>query len=89
MTFVAQPPYSPDLVAADFFLFPNLKSTLKGHRFNTYDEIQKHSKKELFAIPKEAFQKVFRRWQKLASAVLLAKETTLKATNLNKLYLSA
>jgi hypothetical protein len=48
----------------------------------------------LFAIPKEAFQKAFQSWQKrwercVASGVLLAKETTLKATNLNKLYLSA
>jgi hypothetical protein len=27
---VPQPPYSPDLAPADFFLFPRLKSTLKG-----------------------------------------------------------
>jgi len=63
-TVVPQPPYSPDLAPADFFLFPKLKSTLKGRRFNTFDEIQKNSTKELFAIPKEAFQKVFQSWQK-------------------------
>jgi transposase len=28
-TVVPQPPYSPDLASADFFLFPKLKSTLK------------------------------------------------------------
>jgi hypothetical protein len=28
-----QPPYSPDLGPADFFLFPKLKSTLKGRWF--------------------------------------------------------
>ena len=27
---VPQPPYSPDLAPADIFLFPKLKSTLKG-----------------------------------------------------------
>jgi histone-lysine N-methyltransferase SETMAR len=27
------PPYSPDLAPCDFFLFPRLKSTLKGKRF--------------------------------------------------------
>jgi len=32
---VPQPPYSPDLAPADFFLFPKLKSTLKGRRFQT------------------------------------------------------
>jgi transposase len=56
-TVVLQPPYSPDLAPADFFLFHKLKYTLKGHHFDTFDEIQKNSTKELFTIPKEAFQK--------------------------------
>jgi len=63
-TVVPQPPYSPDLSPADFFLFPKLKSTLKGRLFDTFDEIQKNSTKELFAIPKEAFQKPFQSLQK-------------------------
>jgi len=37
---VPHPPYSPDLVPADFFLFPKLKTTLKGRRFQTIEEIQ-------------------------------------------------
>jgi hypothetical protein len=45
-TVVPQPPYSPDLAPADFFLFPKLKSTLKGRHFDTFDEIQKNSKKD-------------------------------------------
>jgi len=28
------PPYSPDLAPCDFFLFPQLKKTMKGRRFN-------------------------------------------------------
>ena len=63
-TVVPQPSYSPDLGPADFFLFPKLKSTLKGRRFDTTDEIQKNSTNELFAIPKEAFQKASQSWQK-------------------------
>jgi hypothetical protein len=47
-----------------FILFPKLKPTLKGCRFDTFDEIQKNSTKDLFAIPNEAFQKVFQIWQK-------------------------
>jgi len=39
-TVVPQPPYSPDLAPVDFFPFPKLKSTLKGCRFDTSDEIQ-------------------------------------------------
>jgi transposase len=63
-TVVPQPSYSLDLAPADFFLFPKLKSTLKGRRFNTVDEILKHSTNKLFAIPKETFQKAFQSWQK-------------------------
>jgi len=37
---------------------------LKACRFDTNDEIQKNSTNELFAIPKEAFQKAFQSWQK-------------------------
>jgi hypothetical protein len=64
MTVVPQPSYSQDLAPADFFLFPKLKSTLKGHGFDTTDEIQKNLTNELFAILKEAFQKAFQSWQK-------------------------
>jgi transposase len=59
-TTVPQPLYSPDLAPADFFLFPKLKSTLKGRHFDTFDDIKKNSTKDLFTIPKEAFQT----WQK-------------------------
>jgi transposase len=64
MAIVPHPSYSPDLAPADFFLFPKLKSTLKGRRFETSDEIQKNSTKKLLAIPKEVFQKAFQGWQK-------------------------
>jgi len=63
-TVVPQPSYSPDLAPADFFLFSMLKSTLKGRRFDTIDDIEKFSTNELFAIPKEAFQKAFQSLQK-------------------------
>ena len=35
ITAVTQPHYSPDLVPCDFWLFPKLKSPLKGKRFQT------------------------------------------------------
>ena len=40
-------PYSPDLVPWDFWLFPKLKSPLKGKRFQTVSEIQKNSTGQL------------------------------------------
>ena len=33
ITQVCQPPYSPDLAPCEFWLFPKLKSSLKGRRF--------------------------------------------------------
>jgi transposase len=56
---VPHPPYSPDLAPADFFLFPKLKTTLKGRRFQTIEEIQENAIKELHAITKSAFQEAF------------------------------
>ena len=35
----AAPPYSPDLVPCDFWLFPTLKVHLRGLRFNMDDEV--------------------------------------------------
>jgi transposase len=53
---VPQTPYSPELAPADFFLFPNLKSSLKGRRFQTVEEIEENSILDLRAIPKNKFQ---------------------------------
>ena len=36
---MTQCPYSPDVAACDFWLFPKLKSPLKGRRFQTVNEI--------------------------------------------------
>ena len=67
-TVLPQPPYSPDLAPADFFLFPKLKSTLKGRRFESIEAIKTNSLAHLRSIPKTAFQECFRtlkkRWQR-------------------------
>ena len=43
-----QLPYSPDLVSDNFFLFPELKTPMKGKRSATIWEIQEKSKQERF-----------------------------------------
>jgi hypothetical protein len=40
MTVVPQPPYSPDLVLCDFFIFQKLNMVLKGGGFNVVTMIQ-------------------------------------------------
>lgn len=60
---VHQPPYSPDMAPCDFWLFPKLKTTLKGSRFESREEIMQNATAEMNTIPKEAFQKCFRQWK--------------------------
>ncbi|PNF19565.1 hypothetical protein B7P43_G17921 [Cryptotermes secundus] len=58
MTVIPQQPYSPDF----FLLFPKLKSTLKGCRFQI-EELEKNSLWDLHAIPQNAFQNGEKRWK--------------------------
>jgi hypothetical protein len=53
---VSHLPYSPDLAPADVFLFPELKTTLQGRRFQTTEEIQENAIRELRAITESVFQ---------------------------------
>jgi hypothetical protein len=57
--FVPHLPYSPD-----FLLFPKLKTSLKGRRFQTIEEIQENAITELRAIPEIAFQEAFQQLKK-------------------------
>jgi hypothetical protein len=43
--------YSPDLAPYDFWLFPKLKTALKGHRFSDITDIQGHMTTILKSIP--------------------------------------
>ena len=50
ITQVTQPHYSPDLVPCDSWLFPKLKSPLKGKRFQTINDIQENTTGQLVVI---------------------------------------
>jgi hypothetical protein len=62
---VPKPPYLPDLSPCDFFLFPKLKFHLKGHHFETVDNIQRVMTDQLMALPHEDFQHCYREWEQL------------------------
>lgn len=57
-------PYSPDLAPCDFFLFPKIKSALKGTRFESMEEVKRKSAELLNALTKEDFQHCFDQWKK-------------------------
>jgi histone-lysine N-methyltransferase SETMAR len=51
--------YSPNLAPADFFLFPKLKSQLKGKRFQDISTIQANVTEQIRSILKDSFKKSF------------------------------
>lgn len=60
---VPHPPYSPDLAPCDFFLFPRLKSDLRGQRFESSMAVVKKAEAVLKSMSQNGFQHVFQEWQ--------------------------
>jgi hypothetical protein len=60
---VSHQPYSPDLAPCEFFLFPRLKSTLKGKRFQEVADMQLNMTRQLQVIPKQAYQTCTEKWK--------------------------
>jgi len=58
-----QPPYSPDLAPCDLFLFQKPKLAMKGHHFESTEDIQRSVTQALNDIPQAAFQECYKQWQ--------------------------
>jgi len=56
---VSHPHYSPDVNPADFFMFPNLETTLKSRRFQIIEDIQENAISLKPAITDSGFQEAF------------------------------
>ncbi|XP_068213676.1 uncharacterized protein [Palaemon carinicauda] len=59
---VRNPPYSPDMAPCDFWLFPKLKTTLKGKRFESREDIMRKTTAELYIIPMSTLQRCYQQW---------------------------
>ena len=59
-----QPPYSPVLDLADFFLFPKLKRPMKGKHFATIEEIKRKIETEAVGENEQRLSEVFRGLEK-------------------------
>lgn len=55
VTKLPQPPYSHDLAAGDFFLFPKIETTFKGRNFDCIETVQAALTTALSDIHDEAF----------------------------------
>ncbi|KAL4092164.1 hypothetical protein QTP88_026717 [Uroleucon formosanum] len=58
------PPYSPDLAPCDFFLFPKIKSFLKGTHFQTVDDVKMKTAELLKELNESDWQHCFQEWQR-------------------------
>jgi len=63
ITALPRPQYSRDLASCDFFLFPKLKTHLKGHHFGTVENVQATATRALNNIPSEDFLHCYEEWQ--------------------------
>ena len=65
ITVCPHPPYSPYLAPRDFWLFPKVKMTMKGKRFESIQDIEAATTAQLKTLTKEDFQNYFRKLQEL------------------------
>ena len=61
---VPHPLYSPDLAPSDFYLFPSMKVSLHGKRFDHLDEVKKVVTLWMRECDGEFFQNGFLSWIK-------------------------
>ena len=59
-----QPLYSPDLAPCNVFIFPKLKSVIKGTHFPDLEAMKRAVKMEIRRIPEEAFCGWIEGWKK-------------------------
>lgn len=57
-----QPPYSPDLAPADFFLFPKVKSAMRGNLFPTSNDAVQAYMDELEKLEPSDYRNCFSSW---------------------------
>jgi len=57
------PPYSPDLAPCDFFLFPKIKSALKGTRFESVEAVRAKATQLLNSLTQDDLQHCFQQWK--------------------------
>lgn len=55
--------YSPDLASCDFLLFHNIKSDLKGIRFDNVEAVKAKAMEVLNKLTEADFQNCFKQWK--------------------------
>lgn len=63
ITILEHLPYSPDLAPCDFFLFPKIKSALKGTHFATVKEVKEKTAELLRSLTENDMHKYLEQWK--------------------------
>jgi len=63
ITMLEHPPYSPDLAPCDVFLFPKIKSALKGSRFESIDVVKAKVTELTSKLTEDDLQHCFQQWK--------------------------
>jgi len=63
ITVLEHPPYSPDLAPCDFYLFPKIKSVLKGTHFVSVEHVKAKTAEVLNSLTEHDLQNCFEHWQ--------------------------
>ena len=63
ITMLEHPPYSLDLAPCDFFLFPKIKSALKGTRFESVDAVKAEATELMNKLSEDDLQHCFQQWK--------------------------
>jgi len=63
ITVLQQPPYSPDLTPCNFYLFPKMKSVLKGTHFVSVENVNAKTMKILNSLTEYDLRNCFEHWQ--------------------------
>ena len=63
ITVIPHPSYSPDLAPCNIFLFPMIKLRLKGHRFDTTEEIHAEMQEVINILTFQNFQGCIKTWE--------------------------
>jgi len=73
-----KPAYSPDLAPCDFFLFQKVKLAVKGHHFESTENIQKAVMQVLNDVPQNVFHDATKNGSTAGKGVCRHKGCTLK-----------
>ena len=63
ITVLEHPLYSPGLSPCDFFLFPEIKSALRGTRFESIDTVKAKGTELMNKLSEDGLQHCFQQWK--------------------------